>query len=330
MMSRPKSVVTFLGRHAARLAVALALPLALAAPHAATAQSCTATGPTLSLGTVNPYVGTSTTTSGNGTYSCTNPTAAAITAYACVSIGTGTGGTTAVSRTLLSGTTKLPIQINSGGVTPQIGNGTSYPMKGPIIFTAAANSNVSGTFSLAVTTPPPSPAPPPGSYTSSFAGTDAQFIYYTGSGSTTCATLNAATHFTTQANFSISATVPTQCKVSSTSLAFPTTSVLKTAVDATATVSVTCNTATPVTIALDNGVTGTGPTTRQMKSGTNAITYGIYRDVGATSPWGKTVNTDTAPLSNGTGTLTAYGRVPAQASPPPGTYSDVVNIIVTY
>ena len=309
----------------------LALLLILLLPHAATAQSCTAAGPSLVLGTVNPYAGTTTTTSGNGTYSCTNPTAAAVTGYACVSVGTGTGGTSATNRTLVLGTSTIPIQITSGGASSQIGNGTSYPMYGPVLIQIPANGNKNGTFPLVVTMPPPSPAPPPGSYTSSFAGTDAQFIYYTGSSTTTCATLNAGTHLTTQANFSVSATVATQCKVSTTSLAFATTSVLKAAVNATATVSVTCNTAVPVTIALSNGATGTGPTTRQMKSGTtNAITYGIYRDSGATLPWGDTSGTNTAPLSNGTGTLTAYGRVPAQASPPPGLYSDVVNVTITY
>ncbi len=85
-----------------------------------------------------------------------------------------------------------------------------------------------------------------------------------------------------------------------------------------------------MTVALDNGATGTGPTTRQMKSGANAITYGIYRDAGATLPWGNTAGTNTASVSSGTGTLTAYGLVPAQATPPPGSYADVVNVIISY
>ncbi len=265
------------GRHLARLVAALALLIVLVAPHRAAAQSCTAAGPSLLLGTVNPYAGTSTTTSGTGTYSCTNPTAAAITTYACVSVGTGTGGTSATNRTLVSGSSTIPIQITSGGASSQIGNGTSFPMYGPISFTTPANGTANGTFPLVVTLPPPAAAPPPGTYTSNFTGTDAQFIYYNGSAATTCATLNAGTHLTAQPTFSVSATVATQCKVSATSMVFPTTSVLKVAVNATATVSITCNTAVPVTIGLDNGATGTGPATRTMKSGTvNAITYGAW------------------------------------------------------
>lgn len=324
-------LATILGHHTCRLAATLAVLLGLLAPHAATAQSCTASGPTLLLGTVNPYANTTTTTSGNGSYTCTNPTAAAVASYGCVSIGTGTGGTSATNRTLVLNASTLPIQITSGGASSQIGNGTSYPMYGPIAITIPANGNTNGTFPLVVTLPPPSPAPPPGSYTSSFAGMDAQFIYYTGPATTTCATLNAGTHLITQADFSVSATIATQCKVSASSMAFPITSVLKVAVNATATVSITCNTATPVTIGLDNGATGTGPTTRQMKSGTtNAITYGIYRDAAATLPWGNTAGTNTASFGSGTGTVTAYGQVPAQTSPPPGSYSDIVNVVITY
>ena len=67
-----------------------------------------------------------------------------------------------------------------------------------------------------------------------------------------------------------------------------------------------------------------------MRSGTNAITYGIYRDSAALLPWGSTIGTDTATLNIGTGTLTAFGRVPPQATPPPGSYTDVVNVIITY
>jgi spore coat protein U-like protein len=317
-------------RRAFYVGIALVLAVALLTSHTAAAQSCTAAGPALTLGTVNPYAGTSTTTSGTGSYNCVNPTAAAVTGYACVSVGTGTGGTSTTNRTLASGTSKLPISITAGGGSGQIGNGTSYPMYGPIIITIAANGSKAGTFPLAVTLPPPISGPPPGSYTSNFATTDAQFIYYTGSATTTCASLNTGTHLTTQADFSVSATMATQCTVASTSMAFPISSVLTQPKSATATVSVTCNSSIPVTIGLDNGATGSGPTARQMKSGVNAITYGIYRDVAANLPWGNTAGTNTASLSSGTGTVTAYGQVPAQVSPPPGSYADVVNVIITY
>lgn len=317
------------GRRLASLAAMLAVLTMLTTPRHAAAQSCTATGPTLTLGTVNPYAGTSTTTSGSGSYSCTNPTNQVVSGFACVSIGTGTGGTTATNRTLVLGGSNIPIQINSGGASTQIGNGTAYPMYGPIAISIPKNGNITGIFPIAITMPPP-PAPPPGAYTSNFTGTDAQFIYYTGAAGTTCATLNAGTHLTTNFTFAVSVTIATECKISAAGMTFPTTSVLTTAVKATALISVTCNAAVPVTIGLDDGATGTGPTTRQMKSGANAITYGIYRDLAATLPWGNIVGTNTAPFGSGTGSVTAYGQVPAQTSPPPGAYSDIVNVVITY
>ena len=310
--------------------VALVLAVLLGSATSVRAQSCTAAGPSLLLGTVNPYSTSTTTTSGNGTYSCTNPHSFAITGYACVSVGTGTGGITATNRALASGSSTIPVQIMAGGSSTQVGNGTSYPMYGPITIPIPANSSTSGTFPLSVSLPPPATAPAPGSYASSFSGADAMFIYYTGSSSTTCSSLNSGSHLSTQANFSISATIATQCKVSATSMAFPTASVLTKAVTATANVAVTCNASTPITLALDNGATGTGPTARKMKSGANSITYGIYRDSGFTLPWGNTAGSNTASLSSGTGTLMAYGQVPAQTSPPPGSYTDVVNVTITY
>ncbi len=328
MPSNLKWSTKMVRRYRSCVGAALVLAVVLLTSHAAIAQSCTAAGPTLTLGTVNPYAGTSTTTSGTGSYNCANPTAAVVTGYACVSVGTGSGGTSTTNRTLASGTSKLPISITAGGASSQIGNGSSYPMYGPISITIPANGSKAGTFPLAVTLPPPVSGPPPGSYTSSFATTDAQFIYYSGSG--TCAALNAGTHLTAQADFSVSATIATQCTVASTSMAFPISSVLTQPKSTTATVSVTCNASVPVTIGLDNGATGTGPTTRQMKSGVNAITYGIYRDVAASLPWGNVAGTNTASFSSGTGTVTAYGKVPAQASPPPGSYADVVNVVITY
>ena len=297
--------------------------------HGATAQTCTVAAPTLTFGTLNPYSAAVTTTSGSGNISCNNPTAASVAIYLCLSLGTGTGGTTPANRTLASGASTIPITLKTGGSPGQVGDGTSFPMAGPITVTVAAGATVNTAFSLISTVPPPSPAPAPGSYTSSFAGADAQLIYAVRTSTTTCPTLNSGAHQTAQGSFTISATVPTQCSVTSTSMAFPTSSVLTQPQNATATMSVTCNAIVPVTVGLDNGATGTGPTTRMMKSGTNAITYGIYRDVAASLPWGNTAGTNTA-VRDGTGTLTAYGLVPAQTSPPPGSYTDVVNVVITY
>ncbi|HHI81785.1 MAG TPA: spore coat U domain-containing protein, partial [Rhizobiales bacterium] len=60
--------------------------------------------------------------------------------------------------------------------------------------------------------------------------------------------------------------------------------------------------------------------------------YKMFSDSGRTSNWGETVTVDTvAGIGNGASqTLTIYGRVPAQTTPAPGTYTDTVTITVTY
>lgn len=293
--------------------------------------TCTVAGPAMTFGTINPYSGFPYSTSGTESYSCSNTAKSSATVYACFSVGTGTGGTTATNRTLASGSSTLPIQISGGPASPaQIGNGASYLMEGPLGITVGAKATTTGTFAIAVNLPAPGSAPSSGAYSSSFSSTDAQVFYTTSSAPSRCASLMSGSHDTANASFSIAATVSSQCTVSASRMAFPTASVLNNVVSATATIATTCNAKIPVTIALDNGATGTGPAARQMKSGTiNKITYGIYRDAAGTLPWGNTSGT-TASISAGTGTLTAYGRVPAQASPPPGSYSDVVNVMVSY
>ena len=322
----------------ARLALGLLAVLALLAIGRPTrAQSypvsCTVAGPSLTFGTVNPYSGFPYSTSGNGTLSCTNSGPLAATVYGCLSVGTGSGGISATNRAVALGAATIPVQITGGSAYPsQIGNGTSYPMEGLLTLSVGAYATATASVPLAVTMPAPGSTPGPGTYTSSFSGTDAQFFYNApvlGSPSA-CSSLVSGTHSTAQANFSISATVATQCTVVAGNLSFPTASVLNQQVTASSSISVTCNASTPVTVALDNGASGTGPTARQMKSGANAITYGIYRDAAFTLPWGSTAGTNTASLSTGTGSLTAYGLVPVQTSPAPGSYADVVDVIITY
>ena len=301
------------------------------AAQASNGVSCTLSNSTLSFRTVNPFTAPASTSGALG-YSCTVGGSGNVTIYACLSLGTGTGGTTPSNRTLSSGNSTIPMQITGGSANPgQIGNGTSYPMEGPFTVAVLRNSSNSGSFPLAASIMMMTTPPPPGSYASTFSGTDAQMIYTSTSAPSTCAALAASAPQSTTGTLTINASVGTQCSVTASSLAFPAASVLSNPVNATATVSVNCNMNVPVTVALDNGATGTGPTARQMTSGTtNVITYGIYKDTGATLPWGSTDGVDTASLSGGTGTLTAYGRVPTQTSPAPGSYSDVVNVIITY
>lgn len=288
--------------------------------------TCTLTGPTLTFGTIDIFGNSS--TSGNATLSCANR-GAGQTVYACLSIGTGTGGTTPSNRALASGSNKIAIQITGGASwPPQIGDGTSYPMEGVVSFAVARNSSASYTFPLVVTIPTPSPSPPAGSYSSSFTGTDFQ-VYWSTNSQSSCAGL-ASAGTTASGTMTASATVVSQCNVTASNMNFGTASLLTAALPSTAQISVSCNAAIPLTVALDNGATGSGPTNRLMTSGTHTVTYGIYKDGAHSQPWGNTAGTNTATASGPSASLTAYGQVPAQAAPVPGSYADVVGVTVTY
>jgi spore coat protein U-like protein len=68
-----------------------------------------------------------------------------------------------------------------------------------------------------------------------------------------------------------------------------------------------------------------------MVNGTDTITYGLYTDVNRTDPWGAPPSDHVSGTGNSNAqTLDVYGRVPAQTTPPTGTYTDTVVVTVTY
>src|SRR5262249_20109527 len=135
------------------------------------------------------------------------------------------------------------------------------------------------------------------------------------------------------APFTVSATNATTCSVSASTLNFGATGVLRSALDATSSVTVTCTNAAPYTVALDGGLSGaTNPTQRKMTQAGQTITYGLYQDAARTQPWGDSAGTNTT-AGTGSGlaqSFTIYGRVPAQTTPAPGTYTDTVVVTLSY
>lgn len=98
-------------------------------------------------------------------------------------------------------------------------------------------------------------------------------------------------------------------------------------------ISVTCTTGASYNVALDKGGNGTSITTRAMKStGAALIGYQLYSDAARSVVWGDVVGTSTV-ASTGTGvsqSFPVYGKVLAQTTPAAGTYSDTVNVVITY
>lgn len=102
--------------------------------------------------------------------------------------------------------------------------------------------------------------------------------------------------------------------------------------DQTSRIDVSCPNGATWNVGLNNGANASGTTRRMRSPGGAYVTYDLYRDSNRAQRWGSTIGTNTA---TGTGTgglqsLTVYGRVPPQATPAPGVYSDTVTVTLTF
>ncbi|KSV64860.1 spore coat protein U [Sinorhizobium sp. GW3] len=140
---------------------------------------------------------------------------------------------------------------------------------------------------------------------------------------------------TATGNLTVRITIQAECKIqTATDLDFGTRGVIDANLDQSTTIGVQCTTGTPYTVGLSAGA-GSGATValRKMTGPAAAtINYILYRDTARTQLWGVTAGTDTvAGTGNGNvQNLTVYGRVPPQATPAAGVYTDTVAITVTY
>lgn len=144
----------------------------------------------------------------------------------------------------------------------------------------------------------------------------------------------AALAATATATIPVSMTITAGCQVTTGSVAFGSSAGLFSTVVASVNLNVTCSNSTAYTIGLDAG-SGSGATTTTRKmTGPSATTinYGLYRDAGLTAYFGNTAGTDTvAGVGNGSAqNVTIYGQVPAQSGIIAGSYSDIVNVTLTY
>lgn len=138
---------------------------------------------------------------------------------------------------------------------------------------------------------------------------------------------------TATANMNVKIVIQNACEITTApaDLDFGTQGPLTANVDNSTTFGLTCTDQAPYNIGMDAGQNASGGTNR-MTDGTNFVSYALYQDSARTTPWGNTIGTDT---ETGTGsgsaqTITVYGRVPSQTTPPAGNYSDVVAVTVTF
>jgi spore coat protein U-like protein len=137
---------------------------------------------------------------------------------------------------------------------------------------------------------------------------------------------------TATANLAVSMSILGTCAVTGGALNFGSVNAMAANLDVATTLAVTCTSGTSYTVGLSAGA-GSGATyaARKMTAGASTVTYSLYQDAARTTVWGET---GAAALSlAGTGaaqTVNVYGRVPTQAVPGAGTYSDTVTVTVTY
>jgi spore coat protein U-like protein len=298
------------------------------------AQSCSFTISTLNFGTIDLTANTPFTSTATYSASCTGT--ANTTVRTCPNIDAGSGGSTSGSpRFLLNGATQLNFNLYQDGSYTSVWGSNLWAFAGsypsPTV-DVALNGSGSGSASQTIYGQvwPGQQTLPAGVYSSAFSGTQASVAYaYSTVG--TCTTIGSS--HATSAPFTVTATDTTNCAVNASTLNFGSVGVLRSAVDATSSITVTCTNALPYTVALDGGLSGaSNPSQRVMSQASQNITYGLYRDSARAQPWGDSVGTNAA-AGSGSGlaqTLTVYGRVPAQTTPSPGTYSDTVVVTISY
>ncbi len=139
---------------------------------------------------------------------------------------------------------------------------------------------------------------------------------------------------TVTSTFQVQATIQANCVINSAStLDFGSTGVLTALVDQSSTILVQCTNTTPYDIGLNAGVgSGASVATRKMTNAGATIDYSLYTDPSRNTVWGNTVSTDTvSAVGNGSSqSYTVYGRIPAQSTAAPGTYTDTITVTVTY
>lgn len=168
-----------------------------------------------------------------------------------------------------------------------------------------------------------------------------KFLLATLSASSLIAMVGSVDAASTSTTFNVSATVAANCLASATALNFGTYTPAAGNAAANTTISVRCTKNTAFTVALNPGST-TGGTIAQrlLTDGSgNSLQYNLYRDAAFTQLFGDgTTGTTAAGTGNGMAPASAvavsvYGQLPDNASnqaSPAGTYTDLINVTVSY
>lgn len=312
----------------ALLFVVALLSLAVFTPQAQ-AQSCNFSVTALNFGSIDILSNRSASSTATISINCSG--SAWRNVIICPNIGDGSGGSIAngARRTMVSDGNRLQFQLYSDAGRTDIWGSYVWanPQRPPsykLSLGTAGSATMSATiYGLVFENQTSLPA---GNYISSFAG-HTVFGYHYEATSPGCSASNSNQ---SGVAFTASANVPANCLIHTQMIDFGTTGILAGNVDAEGKINVTCTQGSDYTIALDNGQNGNGPTARQMAKGAERISYGLYRDPGRSQPWGSGSSEANGKGSSNSQSWPVYGRVPPQATPSAGIYSDIVVVTVSY
>lgn len=298
----------------------------------ARAQSCSFAVSDVDFGTVDILSGGAVDTTATLSITCSG--LPLNTVRVCASIGAGSGGATATVRRLQGPTTTIDYQLYQDGGRTVVWGSSYWGLPGtPPTIDIPLNlaGNGSGNATIFARLLAAQQTKPAETYDSSFTAADNVFDYgYTFIGIVGCNLIPLLPQVDS-ATFEATATVDDNCNVTAADIDFGSVGILSANVDAQGEVSVTCTNGTPYSIALDGGLAAAPPTAREMSLAANTVTYGIYKDTVRTQPWGDGVGTLLASTGSGVAQpWPTYGRVPPQATPPPGAYSDSIIVTVSY
>lgn len=322
-------------RDRARALLFCAIGFLILVPGPARGQNCNAGITNIDFGPIDVTANTPFTTAGTYHVTCTAILSAVRT---CPNVNAGSGGGSGSGdpRYMLNGANQLQFNLFSDPGHATVWGSRFWALTAPATdITLVLLGEGSASRPMYARIPAGQQTLPPGTYTSSFGGaqtavTYAPYLLALPLLAPSCESLASPS---VTAPFSVTATVVANCGVSATTLDFGATGLLQSHVDATNTLSVTCTATVPYSISLNGGLSGaTDPTQRRMSKGSETVTYGLYQDPARSLPWGETIGSNTL-AGVGTGLVqgyTIYGRVPAQPTPSPGTYSDTVVVTVTY
>ncbi|MFM0045058.1 Csu type fimbrial protein [Paraburkholderia sediminicola] len=301
-------------------------------PQRASAQTCSASPSALSFGNVSPIGLSAVAATGTISISCTWP---AVTLTPSVQVCLNMGGTT--PRYLAIGSNQLQYNLYQDaahslawgstalGTTP-ISVTLNKPLTGN---TATTSVNFYGQITASQPTVPTSGnANTVYSQTLSQTSLNYGFFLLLAPG---CAALTTSGG---SFGFTASATVVNNCLISATNVAFTSTGVLSSALNATGAITARCTNGDAFEIALSSGSSGNVAARQMQRSGGGgAVNYQLYTDTAHTIAWGD--GTAGTSMATGTGSgnavsITVYGRVPAQTTPMPGSYSDTITATISY